>query len=576
MVLVLCCVFEQVAATDSELRRRTVAGHLASNLSQSHIIEMGSDEEDDEKKKTRLELLACQENPQCVTQLYRQCTSSGLEVTPLGSSWSPELTLSVNHGIAHIYAPDSVEQAKKLRQLQRAEELKLHYEDERNKFPPLDPEGMSDFPGVPEQLKLPKDYWLGLFLFYVDRDTAYTLRQCCKSLYITLQKHKATHGYFYKLALTRTGPRPVALYQSPSIFDHWNNITLEEVVPQLKALQWFKEQHPHMDLESRFEFLEDYEWCPRVFFDLGYWRMKRAYVAKKPGRFRGHDDDYECCPRVSQDPFVIKSHRLERSSSGCSNLDPESWSRKIILATHGADSIGNIGYHCSKIFINSCVFSINFIFFANRPAVVPQICQQIYSFPAGSFTPSMYALDQSFSWTLGYRNLTLLLPFMALFLKDTYMMITERNFKLGDKHKILDLTNRWPLWKREALPLSLQKDEFAILAFTTSMCIFLHPLLISWAIPLAAPFKESPINVGNFTQLLMTNGTNPSWMKTCCMMVGSYVQPGCYAPWALDAAKEVGTYNVREVAYQGLARVMASLPLIIVNITWLYYYLLMR
>ncbi|GEM_PF-4056084 len=521
LVLGLFSILDQAAATDSQLRHRLVASQLPPELSvplvPPHIVVKMPDKESDAP-----------------------------EIGTGHRNFSPELLLAINHGDMAMYYPESVAEAKrsaaeakKLRQWIEEDRLQRHFQNPYNLTPLLAPEAMADFPGVPEYLKLPKDYFLGLFLYYVDKETAFTLRQCCKTMYLQLLRHKATSGYFLKVvrATMKTRDACFALYQLPSIFNHWQHLTLWQAVPQLKALRWFKEQHPLMDLEPLFNRLEDYEWCPRVLFDPGYWRMKRDYGPKKAAA---------------------------------------PWSRKIILATHGGDNLGNLMYFGLKMTINAGLFAANIYFQLNRPTVVPQTCHHIYSFAADSFMPSIDARHTTFNWIKPYRELSANMPFMALLFKDLYMLISGVGSKLNEKDKLLHLQGRWPFWKKSHLPLDSPRIEFVMMNLASVYSLMIHPRLLEWAIPLNGPFKGPVISLGNFTQLLTTNATNSSWMEGCCMMVGKFVQPGCFVPWGLDAAKEVVTYSVHEVASQSWARVANELPLIMVCWTWTFYYFVIR
>lgn len=528
--------FQAVASDETGLRNRRQPANLQSDQVR-HLI-MTDDIEDEDQRKKRLERLACQLRPLCFADLRHQLVGAGWVPHVDARYLSPVQALAVNHGEVVVYFPDALGEAKRQKQAECEERLRLYFNDKRNKFPPLDPEGMADFPGNPDYLKLPKDYWHGLQIKYFDKRTACVLRRCSKSLYTQLREHHATADYFLKRYEPPRGEsRMVSFYQHPKFYWGWQEEHLWDVASRLRALEWFKTQHPNMDITFLFGRLADYEWCPRLLFDRGYWRMKRA------------NDAY-----------------LEHS---------ESW-KKLILATHGGDNLGSILYFGLKCAINISLLGAYIYLSEGQRLVVPDSCTQIYWFSRGAFVPSIDARDTIFSWVRPYRTMTVTIPFLAFLMKDMYMLATHFNAPLKDKDRVLDLPSRWPLWSRDSLPKAWQKDELGLVTFAFAYCIFFHPQFIMWAVPLTGPVRESSITVGDFTQLLTTNAVNASWMKGCCMAVANFVQPGCYVPWALDAAKEVTTYSITEFAHQGIARLVNAAPLIMVGITWMFYYMVVR
>jgi hypothetical protein len=525
----------QAVATDEGLRNRRINVAFLPDLAQPLV--MSDVEENDKERKGRLERLACQQRPKCFADLSMQLVSSGW-TSAENLALSPEFALSTNQGDVVVYFPDIENEIIRQKQEQQKDSLKLYFENKWNKYPPLDPEGMENFPGNPDYLKLPKDYWRGLFLGYLDKRTACMLRECSKSLYIQLTESPATAEYFLK-PYFRGEPRVVSLYGSPDFFNRRKDTDLWDAVPKLKALEWFKQQHPELNLNVMFSRLEDYELCPRVLFDRGYWRMKRKHTMMDPS-------------------------------------DHSDWGDKVILATHGGDNLGSLMYFGFKTAINVGLLTANAYFIEGRPLVIPDTCHQLFAFPQGSFTPSIDARHLLFNWTHSYRMITTALPFAAILMKDLYMLTTQYNARLSDKERVLDLRSRWPVWKRESLPKGWQKDELALVTFAVAYFLIYHPQLIMWAIPLKGPYPEVQTTVGHFTQLMTTHTANSTWLKGCCMSVNNYVQPGCYVPWALDAAKEVATYGVREVANQGLARLVNIAPMVITGCVWTFYFMMVR
>src|SRR3990167_1269812 len=104
---------------------------------------------------------------------------------------------------------------------------------------------------------------------------------------------------------------------------------------QLKAMQWFA-YHRGFHIKSMLYRLEDYEWCPRVLFDFGYWRMKNKFL-------------------------------------GSGWVGESSWGIKMVLATHGGDNLGAFLYFGVKTAVNVTLFAANIYYLSYSPKRVPQV-----------------------------------------------------------------------------------------------------------------------------------------------------------------------------------------------------------